>query len=139
MPREIFSSAPLQKTSPGDPEGGDSSHSSTLRFPSGLVGARPYPAVDAVQPIGETADRAPARVAGIIRSLVIGPRGPDAVFEADLEDQSGVMRILWLGQRQVLGIEPGRGLVCEGRVAVEGGQRVMRDPRYQIMPVGDAE
>jgi hypothetical protein len=77
-------------------------------------------------------------VAGVVRSIVVGYPGPGAVFEAELADQTGVLRVLWLGQRQVLGIEPGRALVCEGRVSVEGGRRVMRDPRYRIVPVGSA-
>jgi hypothetical protein len=92
----------------------------------------------AATPIGRTGGRRPARVAGVIRSIGIGYKGPGAVFEAELADSTGVLRVVWLGQRQVLGLEPGRALVCEGRVGLEGGVRVMRDPRYQIVPVGSA-
>jgi hypothetical protein len=94
--------------------------------------------VENAQPIGATADRAVARVAGVVRSIAIGPRGPSAVFEAELFDGTGVLTVIWLGQRQILGLEPGRTLICEGRVAIEDGERVMRDPRYEIVPVGTA-
>ncbi|MDR1393487.1 MAG: hypothetical protein LBJ62_05925 [Bifidobacteriaceae bacterium] len=92
-----------------------------------------------VTPIGLTTDRDLARVGGVIWSIAIGPRGPGAVFEADLADATGSIRVLWLGQRQILGMEPGRSAICQGRVCVVGGERIMRDPRYEIMPVGRAE
>jgi hypothetical protein len=100
---------------------------------------RAFPGVAGAVPIGTTTDRRPARVAGVIRSIAIGPRGRSAMFEAELADSTGVLRAVWLGQRQILGLEPGRSLVCEGRISVEDGVRVMRDPRYEIVPVGSAE
>ncbi|MDR2380012.1 MAG: DNA-binding protein [Bifidobacteriaceae bacterium] len=104
-----------------------------------LAPAEPFfPVVPGTQPIGSVPDRAPARLAGVVKSIAIGPRGPSAVFEAELVDRSGVARLIWLGQRQILGLEPGRSLICEGRVAVEDGVRVMRDPRYELIPVGTA-
>ncbi|MDR3360517.1 MAG: OB-fold nucleic acid binding domain-containing protein [Bifidobacteriaceae bacterium] len=100
---------------------------------------REFPGVADATPIEATADRAVARVAGVIRSIAIGPRGPSAVFEAELVDRTGALRLIWLGQRQILGLEPGRSLICEGRIGLEDGERVMRNPRYEIIPVGTAE
>ncbi|MDR2453591.1 MAG: OB-fold nucleic acid binding domain-containing protein [Bifidobacteriaceae bacterium] len=105
---------------------------------TGAPPARPMPTAPGAQPISQTGDRSVARVAGIIRSIAIGPRGPSAVFEVELVDRTGSLRVIWLGQRQILGLEPGRSLVCEGRVGLEAGQRVMRDPRYELVPVGSA-
>ncbi|MDR2348900.1 MAG: OB-fold nucleic acid binding domain-containing protein [Bifidobacteriaceae bacterium] len=99
---------------------------------------RPMPGAAGARPIGATADRELARVAGVIRSIAIGPRGPAAVFEVELVDSTGCLRLIWLGQRQILGLDPGRSLICEGRVAFEAGQRVMRNPRYELVPVGTA-
>jgi hypothetical protein len=60
------------------------------------------------------------------------------MFEAELADSTGELKVIWIGQRQILGLEPGRRLLCEGRVAMEGGVAVMRDPYYELIPVGPA-
>jgi hypothetical protein len=100
--------------------------------------AQAGPVVADATPIGATLDREVARVAGVVRSIAIGPRGPSAMFEAELADPTGRLRAVWLGQRQILGVDPGRSLVCEGRISVEAGERVMRNPRYELAPVGTA-
>jgi hypothetical protein len=92
-------------------------------------------AVDGSQPIASVDDRCRAKVRGLVCSIVIGPRGPAAQFEAELRDESGAVRLIWLGQRQILGVQPGRQLVCQGLLAVEQGERVMRNPNYQLIPV----
>ena len=94
--------------------------------------------VGSAGPIGALADREKARVTGIIKSIAIGPRGPGAVFEVELADGTGQLRVIWLGQRQILGLEPGRQLVWEGMVAFEGGEAVMRDQHYELLAVGTA-
>jgi hypothetical protein len=99
---------------------------------------RPLAPVDGVKPIGQVGERQTARVTGVIRSIAIGPRGPRPVFEAELTDGSGDLRVIWLGQRQILGLEPGRQLVCQGLVATDGAIRVMRDPYYELVPIGPA-
>ncbi|MDR3107627.1 MAG: hypothetical protein LBU05_05460, partial [Bifidobacteriaceae bacterium] len=88
--------------------------------------------VDGVKPISSIQDRQTARVTGVIKSIAIGPRGPGATFEVELTDSGGDLKIVWLGQRQILGLEPGRQLVCQGLVADDGGVRVMRDPYYEL-------
>ncbi|MDR1634928.1 MAG: OB-fold nucleic acid binding domain-containing protein [Bifidobacteriaceae bacterium] len=100
---------------------------------------RPFRRVDGVQSIGSVGERETARVAGVIRSIAIGPRGPGAMFEAELTDGTGDLKVIWLGQRQILGLEPGRQLICHGLVAREGAVRVMRDPYYELAPVGVVE
>jgi hypothetical protein len=94
--------------------------------------------VAGVKPIGAVGDRETARVTGVIRSMAIGPRGPRAMFEVELTDGSGELRVIWLGQRQIRGVEPGRQLICQGLVASQGGVRVMRNPYYELAPVGKA-
>jgi hypothetical protein len=77
-------------------------------------------------------------VTGVIKSIAIGPRGPGAVFEVELADGTGSLRVIWLGQRQILGLEPGRQLTCHGLVGSDSVGRVMRDPYYELVPVGSA-
>ncbi|MDR2567234.1 MAG: OB-fold nucleic acid binding domain-containing protein [Bifidobacteriaceae bacterium] len=95
--------------------------------------------VGGVKPINSVGDRETAKVTGVIRSVAIGPRGPKAMFEVELTDGSGDLRVVWLGQRQILGLEPGRQLICQGLVARDGAIRVMRDPYYELVPVGGGE
>ncbi|MDR0592289.1 MAG: OB-fold nucleic acid binding domain-containing protein [Bifidobacteriaceae bacterium] len=95
--------------------------------------------VEGAEPINALADRRRARVTGVIRSIAIGPRGPSATFEVELSDGSGELKAIWLGQRQILGLEPGRQLICQGLVAMDGGVRVMRDPYYELVPIGSAK
>jgi cytochrome c-type biogenesis protein CcmE len=86
-------------------------------------------------PIAETEDRVHVRVSGVIRSIAIGPRGPGASFEINLYDGTESATVIWLGQRQILGLEPGRHVVVEGLMTVDRtGVRLMRDPRYQLVP-----
>ncbi|MDR0365813.1 MAG: OB-fold nucleic acid binding domain-containing protein [Bifidobacteriaceae bacterium] len=87
-------------------------------------------------PIALVPDREPVKVTGVIKSIAIGPRGSGARFEVELVDSTGSLRVVWVGQRQILGLEPGRQLVCEGRVSLDGPRLVMRDARYELLPVG---
>jgi hypothetical protein len=96
---------------------------------------RALAAKEGTVPIAQTRPRQKARVSGVIRSLGIGPRGSGATFEIDLYDGTGSVTVLWLGQRQILGMEPGRHVIVEGLMTVDdAGRRVMRDPRYELIP-----
>ncbi|MDR1799191.1 MAG: OB-fold nucleic acid binding domain-containing protein [Bifidobacteriaceae bacterium] len=96
---------------------------------------RALAAKEGTVPIAQTANRQPARVSGVIRSLAISPRGSGAAVEVDLYDGTGAVTVVWLGQRQILGMEPGRHVIVDGLMTIEdNGQRIMRDPRYELIP-----
>jgi hypothetical protein len=44
---------------------------------------------------------------------------------------------VWLGRRQIPGIEPGRALVAAGRVTRDNDQSVIFNPRYELRPAGE--
>ena len=54
-------------------------------------------------------------------------------LEAELQpaDQSRI-ELVWLGRDAIPGIEPGRTVAVEGRVAVRRGRDTLYNPRYEL-------
>ncbi|HVX46667.1 MAG TPA: OB-fold nucleic acid binding domain-containing protein [Mycobacteriales bacterium] len=71
-------------------------------------------------------------VTGRLKTVVLSPRGAVPALEADLFDGSGSVKLVWLGRRQITGIEPGRMLAARGRVAERDGCRIMFNPWYEL-------
>ena len=53
-------------------------------------------------------DRRRAEVSGVLRSVTLRPSQTVPALEAELYDGSGSLHVVWLGQRRIAGIEPGR-------------------------------
>jgi hypothetical protein len=87
-------------------------------------------------PIAELPNRERVTVAGTLRTVTLRPRAGVPALVAELYDGSGAISLIWLGRRQIPGIEPGRQLVGSGRVTIDGEQRVIFNPRYELRPVG---
>lgn len=87
-------------------------------------------------PIKDLPDRERVRVAGTLRTVTLRPRAGVPALVADLYDGSGSISLIWLGRRQIPGIEPGRALVASGRVTRDNEHRVIFNPRYELRPVG---
>jgi hypothetical protein len=85
-------------------------------------------------PIGECGDREVADVTGILRSVTQRPQGPSLTMEADLWDGTGHVTLVWLGRRNIPGIQPGRRIVVRGRVARIKGERTIYNPVYELQP-----
>src|SRR4051794_3351885 len=85
-------------------------------------------------PIDEAPDREPVTVQGSLRTVTLRPRGGVPALEAELYDGSGTITILWLGRRRIAGISPGRSLEIQGRIGAQEGQRIMYNPRYELIP-----
>jgi len=86
------------------------------------------------QPIGECGDRTVADVAGVLRSVTLRPRGPSLTMEADLWDGTGHVTLVWLGRRNIPGVQPGRHIVVHGRIATIKGERTIYNPLYELQP-----
>jgi hypothetical protein len=89
-------------------------------------------------PIGDCTDREVADVAGILRSVTLRPRGPSLTMEADLWDGTGHVTLVWLGRRNIPGVQPGRRIVVRGRVTQIKGERTIYNPVYELQPVPSA-
>lgn len=84
--------------------------------------------------ISEARDREPVRLRGTLRTITLRPRGGVPALEAELFDGSGTLTVIWLGRRRIAGITPGRSLQVQGRIGRHDGQRVIFNPRYELIP-----
>ena len=84
--------------------------------------------------IADAPDRERVTLRGSLRTVTLRPRAGVPALEAELNDGSGVITVVWLGRRRIAGIEPGRAIEVEGRIGVYDGVRTMYNPRYQLIP-----
>jgi hypothetical protein len=85
-------------------------------------------------PIADSPDRERVKLRGALRTVTLRPRAGVPALEAELNDGSGVITVVWLGRRRIAGIEPGRAIEVEGRIGAHDGVRVMYNPRYELLP-----
>ncbi|MFI7589238.1 OB-fold nucleic acid binding domain-containing protein [Spongisporangium articulatum] len=84
-------------------------------------------------PIDQLTMRQPAMVCGTLRSVTLRPRGGVPALVAELYDGTGSVSVVWLGRRQISGIECGRRLRVKGLVTEVNDQRVIYNPRYELV------
>ncbi|WP_035856862.1 OB-fold nucleic acid binding domain-containing protein [Cryptosporangium arvum] len=75
-----------------------------------------------------------ATVAGRLTSVRYTPRTNQPTLEAELFDGTGSVTLVFLGRRRIAGIEPGRSLSAEGRLALRDGRKVIFNPFYTLEP-----
>ena len=85
-------------------------------------------------PIRTCEDRQLVQLTGTVATVTINPRGGHPALEVELRDGSGTVTLLWLGRRQILGIDPGRAIKVWGRISCHDGRRLLYNPRYELMP-----
>lgn len=103
---------------PAEPEGGDA------------VGE---PGTVKACPIGSAPDRVRVRLEGHLRTVTLRPRGGVPALEAELNDGTGSVSVVWLGRRQIAGITAGRHMAVEGRIGRNEKARVLYNPRYELL------
>jgi hypothetical protein len=84
--------------------------------------------------IADAPDREMVLLRGTLRTVTLRPRGGVPALEAELDDGSGVIMIVWLGRRRIAGIVPGRSLQVQGRIGLHDATRVIYNPRYELIP-----
>lgn len=84
-------------------------------------------------PIRTCEDRQVVRLTGTVSTVTITPRGGHPALEVELRDGSGAVTLVWLGRRQIPGIDPGRSIKVSGRISCHDGQRVMYNPHYELL------
>jgi len=100
--------------------------------------AVPELAVDGAVPIGEVQDRQRVRIAGRVHAMRVQPWSGQPTLECTITDGTGRIVVVFLGRRQIAGIEPGARIVVDGIVGQRAGQRVILNPEYQLLPGVDA-
>ncbi len=89
-------------------------------------------------PIVELEMRRPATACGTLRSVTLRPRAGVPALEAALYDGSGTLTLIWLGRRQIAGVEPGRRIRVHGMVTESEGESAVFNPRYELLARGDS-
>lgn len=79
-------------------------------------------------------DRSLGAVTGVLRSVTLPPVTSVPLLEAEIFDGENLVRLVWVGQRRIPGIEPGVFMHAEGRVCVEDGVPTIRNPHYELLP-----
>lgn len=84
--------------------------------------------------IARAPDRTPVRLRGTLSSVTLRPRGGVPALEAELDDGTATLTVVWLGRRRIAGVGPGVALTVEGRIGVHDGVRTLYNPRYELLP-----
>ena len=84
-------------------------------------------------PIQSCEDRQQVELMGQVSTVTINPRGGYPALEVELRDGSGAVTLVWLGRRQIPGIDPGRSLKVAGRISCHDGRRLIYNPRYELL------
>ena len=62
----------------------------------------------------------------------MAPRCAGASLEAEFFDGTDTVTLVWIGQRRILGIEPGKRVMVRGRVGDRAGEKVIYNPYYEL-------
>ena len=84
-------------------------------------------------PIRTCEDRQQVSLTGTISTVTITPRAGHPALEVELRDGSGAVTLVWLGRRQIPGIDPGRTIKIWGRISCHEGRRVLYNPKYELL------
>ena len=87
----------------------------------------------AVVPIGDVRWRQHTRVRGRIRSMRVQPWANVASLECVVVDDTGGLVVVFLGRRQVAGLELGRWLYAEGVVGNHRGYLAILNPEIDLI------
>lgn len=87
---------------------------------------------DACCLIKDQPDRCMANLHGTLRSVSQRPIDGVSALEAELDDGTEPLTLIWLGREVIEGIETGRALTVHGRVGRRGEERVLYNPRYEL-------
>jgi hypothetical protein len=88
-------------------------------------------------PVAACTDREPVCVAGQIRAVTLRPVGGVPALEAELYDGADTVSLVFLGRRNIPGVEPGRTIVAHGRLRRSDGRALIYNPRYDLRPAGE--
>lgn len=93
------------------------------------------------QPVSGCRLRQRVDVAGVVRAVTFPPAGAAPELIAELYDGTGSIDLIWLGRRDVPGIEPGRRMRVTGRLcAPERGRDrpALYNPGYRLFAGAEA-
>jgi len=83
--------------------------------------------------IGSVNHRDRVTIAGRVTGLRVQPRAGVAALQCTLTDETGEIAVVFLGRRQVAGIEPGAFISVTGMVGERGGRLEILNPDYELL------
>ncbi|WP_040160890.1 single stranded DNA-binding domain-containing protein [Nigerium massiliense] len=83
--------------------------------------------------VAQCSDREKVRLRGTIQVLTVHPIHATPWLEAEMSDGTGTVSLIFMGRREIPGIDAGRDLVVEGRISDDEGQRRIYNPWYQLL------
>ena len=86
----------------------------------------------AVVPVGHARPGKIARMRGTIDSIRIEPHDAAPALTASISDGTGAIDAVFMGRREIPGIEPGRVVTIRGRVAQGEGGLHLFNPWYEL-------
>ncbi len=86
-----------------------------------------------IGPIGQVRWRDRAKVRGRVRSMRVQPWSGVATLECVIVDDTGGLVLVFLGRRQVAGIELGRHVIAWGMVGEHRGYLAILNPEIEIV------
>lgn len=87
-------------------------------------------------PITDCSMRQRVVIAGRISDVRLAPMREGKRFEAEVDDGSGRITLVFLGRRSVDGVLPGARIKAIGRVCSLDGQPAIFNPRYELLARG---
>ncbi len=85
-------------------------------------------------PICDLPNRERADVCGTVRSVTLRPRADIPALVVEIYDGSRPLHLVWLGRREIVGIQAGVQLRATGRVSYYRGIPTIFNPFYEIVP-----
>ena len=84
--------------------------------------------------VADLQPRRRATVIGTITSMIIRPRSGVPALEVEIQDGSGKITCIWLGQRSIPAIIPGRDIEATGMVMSNEEGWTTYNPVYRLFP-----
>lgn len=83
--------------------------------------------------IGEIQWRKRAEVVGKVTGIRVAPKKSSPLVEIEIWDETGGVRLQFIGRREIAGLEVGSTLRAEGMVGEEDGKLTILNPSYEII------
>ncbi|MFM8999571.1 MAG: DNA-binding protein [Actinomycetota bacterium] len=78
--------------------------------------------------------REQVRIAGVVRRMTVRPAEGNETLEVLVDDGTGEAVVVWTGRRAIPGLTLGTGIIAEGMLAEQLGERRVINPRFEFAP-----